>query len=77
MVETGPHIFASKQFSKNKSVDQTNKETKLTLVKSIHFGANVFNELPLATRQRENRINIEKKARQFYQDNALGRALSG
>ena len=37
---------------------------------------NIFNELPLATCQCENKINFEKKARQFYQDKALARALS-
>ena len=36
----------------------------------------IFNELPLATCQCENKINFEKKARQFYQDKALARALS-
>ena len=42
MIETGPHIFASKQFSKNESLDQTTKELKLTTVKSIYFNANVL-----------------------------------
>ena len=37
---------------------------------------NIFNELPLATRQCENKINFGKKERQFYQDKALARALS-
>ena len=37
---------------------------------------NIFNEFPLATRQCENKINFGKKARQFYQDKALARALS-
>ena len=36
----------------------------------------IFNELPLVTRQCENTIDFEKKARQFYQDRALARALS-
>ena len=36
----------------------------------------VINELPLATRQCKNKINFEKKARQFNQDNVLARALS-
>ena len=79
MIEIGPHIFASKQFSKNKSLDQKTKEIKLTSVKSIHCKANlltIFNELPLATGQCENNINFEKKARQFYQDKALAQALS-
>ena len=75
MIETGPHIFASKQFSENESLHQTIKEIKLTLVKSIHFKANV-KKLPLETRQCENKINFEKKARQFYQDKALVLALS-
>ena len=37
MIETGPHIFSSKQFSKNESLDRTTKELKLTSGKSIHF----------------------------------------
>ena len=36
----------------------------------------IFNELPLATRQRKNKINFEKKAKQFNQDKALAWALS-
>ena len=36
----------------------------------------IFNELPLATHQRKNKINFEKKAKQFYQDKALARAIS-
>ena len=36
----------------------------------------IINELSLATRQSENKIYFEKKARQFYQDKALARALS-
>ena len=74
MIETGPHVFASKQFSKNESLDQTTKEIKLTTVKSIHFKANVlFNKLPLATRQYKSKINFEKKVRHFYHDKALAR----
>ena len=50
----------------------------------IHYGekhafqskCTIFNKLPLATRQCKNKINFEKKARQFYQDKALARALS-
>ena len=37
---------------------------------------NIFNELPLAMRQCENKINFEKKERKLYQDKALARALS-
>ena len=36
----------------------------------------IFNEMSLATCQSKNKINFEKKARQFYQDKALAQALS-
>ena len=59
-----------------KRVNRTTKEIKLAFVKSRHFKTNViFNELPLATRQCENKINFGKKAIQFYQDKGLAQPL--
>ena len=59
MIKTGPHNFASKQFSKNESLHQTTKEIKLTAVKNTFTDykdtfqnqCTIFKKLPLATPQ--------------------------
>ena len=66
MIETGPHICASKQFRKNESLDQPTTEIKLTTVKSIHFKVNYYlDELPLATRQCKNLRKMKRKEDSF------------
>ena len=45
MIETGPHIFTSKQFSKNEPCDQMVKEIELTSVKSIQLKAYVLSSM--------------------------------
>ena len=57
MIETGPHNYALKQFSKEVSLDQTTKEIKLTSVKSKTFQSQctISKDLPLATCQCENK----------------------
>ena len=43
---------------------------------AIRYGVLEYSKI-IATRQCKNKIDFEKKARQFYQDRALARALSG